>query len=115
MTELEKKLKTLLESQSIDGDFDIDSVSKELGLDEQGKQLLRKACQNIDDIDEKAKDLAKEKVEKGWSAKQWIVNRLWKKMGDMKAEDKAEVINKIGSRMQEEVSTEVEQISKEED
>lgn len=113
MAELDDKLKALLESQPIGGDLDIDAIANQLGLDEKGKEVLKQTWQNLDEINEKAEDLKKSKKEKGWSTKQWVVNHLWNKMGDMKPEDKAKVIDSIGDQMGKNVQEEVEQAEKE--
>lgn len=113
MAELEDRLKALLESQPIDGELNIDTIARQLGLDKRGKELLRQTWQNLDEINEKTDDLKKAKKEKGWSTKQWVVNHLWKKMGDMKPEDKAKVIDSIGDQMGKNVQKEVEQAEKE--
>lgn len=113
MEELEEKLKTLLESQSIDSDFDIDAVAKELRLDGQSKEVLCQTCMNLDEIDDKAEDLKKAKKEKGWSLKQWVINRLWVKMDNMKPEDKVKVIDEVGNQLEKKVDKEVDTIRKE--
>lgn len=113
MAELDDKLKVLLESQPIDGELDIDAIAKQIGLDEKGKELLKQTWQNLDEINEKAENLKKTKKEKGWSTKQWVVNNLWNKMGEMKPEDKAKVIDSIGEQMGKNVQEEVVQAEKE--
>lgn len=113
MAKLDEKLKALLASQPIDKEIDIDAVAKQLGLDESSKALLRETWKNLDEIEEKAEDLKKAKEEKGWSVKRWITNRLWKKMGDMKDEGKAKVIEGISVQLEKKVNEEVEQTEKE--
>lgn len=107
MAELDDKLKVLLETQSIDGDFDIDAVARQLGLDDKDKEKLRQTCENIDEIDSKVDDLAKAKKEKGWSLKQWVINRLWGKLDNMKPEDKVTVIEEVGNQLEKKVDKDV--------
>lgn len=107
MSELDDKLRVLLESQSLDGDFDIDAVAKQLGLNGKSKEKLRAVCANLDEIDGKVEELDNAKKEKGWSLKQWVVNRLWGRLDNMKPEDKVTVIDEVGNQLEKKVGSEV--------
>lgn len=102
MAELNDKLKELLETQGVDGDFNIDVVAEQLGLDEDQKKLLAAACSDIDEIDKKASELEESKKE-GYSIKEWVVNNLWEFLGNAKDEDKSKVIEAVGNSLETEI------------
>ena len=99
MAELTDKLKELLETQGVDGDFNIDAVAEQLGLDDNQKKLLAETCNDIDEIDKNAEDLENAKKE-GYSLKEWFVNKLWDILGNAKEEDKGKIIEGVDSSIE---------------